>query len=380
MKRAVRPAAPKPAPQPPGVKTVNLALQGGGSHGAYTWGVLDALAEDARIEISAISGASAGTMNAVVFASGMCEGGREAAREKLESFWLSVSSEGSLAPFERKWVNSALSAWGGFWPGSRWMDAWTDAVSGILSPYEFNPLNINPLRVHLEQVVDFERLRGSDGLQLFVAATNVWTGRGHIFRRNILTADHAMASACLPDLFQSVIIDGQPYWDGGYAGNPPLWPLFYETPCRDAIIVQINPIERDQTPRSPAEIRNRIDEVTFNASLSGGAKGGRLRRPPHPLGRAQKRPIPGGATASHRRRRQARILQRGDQERRVLAIPQAIARPRPGRGQGMDRGEFRQDRRRKHARYGSDLAPRSGEGANHRRSGDGAVGAAANGS
>jgi NTE family protein len=267
MKRAVRPAAPKPAPQRPGVKTVNLALQGGGSHGAYTWGVLDALAEDARIEISAISGASAGTMNAVVFASGMCEGGREAAREKLESFWLSVSSEGSLAPFERKWVNSALSAWGGFWPGSRWMDAWTDAVSGILSPYEFNPLNINPLRVHLEQVVDFARLRGSDGLQLFVAATNVWTGRGHIFRRNILTADHAMASACLPDLFQSVIIDGQPYWDGGYAGNPPLWPLFYETPCRDAIIVQINPIERDQTPRLPAEIRNRIDEVTFNASL-----------------------------------------------------------------------------------------------------------------
>lgn len=277
MKRARKPAAPKPVapkaraskPAASGgaVKTVNLALQGGGSHGAYTWGVLDALAEDMRIEISAISGASAGTMNAVVFASGMCEGGREGARQKLETFWLSVSSEGSLAPFERKWIDKALAAWGGFWPGSRWIDAWTDAVSGSLSPYEFNPFNVNPLRVHLEQVVDFERLRTTDGLQLFVAATNVWTGRGHIFRRNILTADHAMASACLPDLFQSVIIDGEPYWDGGYAGNPPLYPLFYETQCRDAIIVQINPIERHQTPRLPAEIRNRIDEVTFNASL-----------------------------------------------------------------------------------------------------------------
>ena len=267
MKRAVRPAAPKPTPQRQGVKTVNLALQGGGSHGAYTWGVLDALAEDTRIEISAISGASAGTMNAVVFASGMCEGGREAAREKLESFWLSVSSEGSLAPFERKWVNSALSAWGGFWPGSRWMDAWTDAVSGILSPYEFNPFNVNPLRVHLEQAVDFERLRATNDLKLFIAATNVRTGRGEIFRRDILTADHAMASACLPELFQAVIINGQPYWDGGYAGNPPLWPLFYETQCRDAIIVQINPIERNELPRTSGEISNRVDEVTFNASL-----------------------------------------------------------------------------------------------------------------
>ncbi len=143
---APKPAAPKPASPQQAVKTVNLALQGGGSHGAYTWGVLDALTEDTRIEISAISGASAGTMNAVVFASGMCEGGREAAREKLEKFWLSVSSEGSLAPFERRWFDKALAAWGGFWPASRWVDTWTDAVSGILSPYEFNPLNINPLR------------------------------------------------------------------------------------------------------------------------------------------------------------------------------------------------------------------------------------------
>jgi NTE family protein len=269
MKRAIHRPAKKPASRRSAVKTVNLALQGGGSHGAYTWGVLDALAEDARIEIAAISGASAGTMNAVVFASGMSEGGREAAREKLEAFWLSVSSEGSLSPLARRWFDKALAAWGDFWPGSRWIEAWTDAVSGILSPYEFNPLNVNPLRIHLEQVVDFERLRATDGLKLFIAATNVRTGRGEIFRRDILTVDHAMASACLPQLFQAVVINGEPYWDGGFAGNPPLWPLFYETQCRDAIIVQINPIERDETPRLLADIDNRVDEITFNASLLG---------------------------------------------------------------------------------------------------------------
>jgi NTE family protein len=267
MTRAARPAAPRPAAQSRSVKTVNLALQGGGSHGAYTWGVLDALAEDARIEISAISGASAGSMNGVVFAAGMDEGGRDGAREKLERFWLSISTEGSLAPFQRKWVNSALSAWGGAWPGSRWIDAWTDAISGVLSPYEFNPLNVNPLRAHLVATVDFERLRASDDLKLFVAATNIRTGRGEIFRRNILTADHVMASACLPQLFQAVIIDGQAYWDGGFAGNPPLWPLFYETQCRDAIIIQINPVERDEIPKTPSEINDRVNEITFNASL-----------------------------------------------------------------------------------------------------------------
>jgi NTE family protein len=267
MSRASKPAAQKAAAQRQAVKTVNLALQGGGSHGAYTWGVLDALAEDTRIEISAISGASAGTMNAVVFASGMSEGGRERAREKLEKFWLSVSSEGTLAPFQRRWVDRALSAWGGFWPGRRFIDAWTEAVSGFLSPYEFNPFNVNPLKVHLERAVDFERLRASNEPKLFIAATNVRTGRGAIFRRDILTVDHAMASACLPQLFQTVIIKGEPYWDGGFAGNPPLWPLFYETQCRDAIIVQINPIERDEIPQRPGEISNRVDEVTFNASL-----------------------------------------------------------------------------------------------------------------
>ena len=143
--------------------------------------------------------------------------------------------------------------------------------------------------VHLEQAVDFERLRASDGVKLFVAATNVRTGRGEIFRRDILTADHAMASACLPQLFQAVIINGEPYWDGGFAGNPPLWPLFYETQCRDAIIVQINPIERDETPRLPGGDRRPGRRDHFQREPAGGAQGRRFRRPPHPLGRAQER-------------------------------------------------------------------------------------------
>lgn len=261
--------APNTAAARTNVKTINLALQGGGSHGAYAWGVLDALAEDERIAIAAISGASAGAMNAVVYASGMDEGGRRRAREKLEEFWLSVSTEGSLLPVQRKLLGAWANVLGPTWPGSQLLGAWADAVSSFVSPYAFNPLNINPLRSHLAAVVDFERLRGSDEVKLFVAATNVKTGRGEIFRRDILTIDHVMASACLPQLFQAVNIDGEAYWDGGYAGNPPLWPLFYETKCNDVIIVQINPIERPETPRSPEEIANRLNEITFNASLLG---------------------------------------------------------------------------------------------------------------
>jgi NTE family protein len=263
---AVTPRA-KPPKEPQAVKTVNLALQGGGSHGAYTWGVLDALTEDERIAISAISGASAGAMNAVVFASGLEEGRRDGAREALEKFWRSVSNEGSLDRPQRRYINGWLAAWNGLLPATRSTAEWSDALSQFVSPYTFNPLNVNPLRAHLVAAVDFERLRGSDALKLFIAATNVKTGRGEIFRRDILTADHVMASACLPRLFQAVQLDGEAYWDGGYAGNPPLWPLFYETQCRDAIIVQINPIERDEIPRTSEEIANREDEITFNASL-----------------------------------------------------------------------------------------------------------------
>jgi NTE family protein len=256
------PAAPTAAGPREAVKTVNLALQGGGAHGAYTWGVLDALAEDGRIAIEGISGASAGAINAVVFASGFAEGGRDGARAKMEKFWLSVSTEGApLAPPQRRLMDTWLAAWG------PWVGALPDALSQLASPYEMNPLNVNPLRDLLVALVDFERLRATDDLKLFVAATNVRTGRGEIFRRDALTVDHVMASACLPHLFQAVTIDGQAYWDGGYTGNPPLWPLFYETQCRDAIIVQINPTERAETPRTPGEIAGRVNEITFNASL-----------------------------------------------------------------------------------------------------------------
>lgn len=252
-----------------GVKPVNLALQGGGSHGAYVWGALDALAGDPRLDIVGISGASAGAINAVVYAAGLAEGGREGARARLERFWLSVSTEGSLAPGQRKLLNAWLGPWGRVWPGTQWAVSWAEALSQFVSPYAFNPFNVNPVLDHLMAAVDFDRLRASDGPQLFVAATNVRTGRGEIFRRNALTADHVMASACLPTLFQAVKIGGDYYWDGGYAGNPPLWPLFYETKCNDVVIVQINPIERDEVPRTPEEIQDRLNEITFNSPLLG---------------------------------------------------------------------------------------------------------------
>ena len=245
------------------MKRVNLALQGGGSHGAYSWGALDALLEDERIEIAGLSGASAGAMNAVVLAAGLEGGGRDGARRVLEKFWRSVSREGALPGSDLPFFNAWLSAWRpAFAPQSL-----VDAISQILSPYSFNPLNVNPLRDHLVEVVDFDRLRRGVGPKLFIAVTNVQTGRGEIFRRDVLTVDHVMASACLPRLFQSVVIDGVPYWDGGFSGNPPLWPLFYETDSADTIIVQINPIERPEAPRSAEEITDRMNEITFNAGL-----------------------------------------------------------------------------------------------------------------
>jgi len=245
-------------------KAVNLALQGGGAHGAYTWGVLDALLEDGRIEIEAISGASAGAMNAVALAEGFADGGPDGARKKLREFWLSISADGALTPIQRKLFDAYFGAFA-FSASPAYY--WFDALTHFASPYEFNPLNINPLRDHLVKMIDFEKLRSLDRPKLLVAATNVFTGKGAIFRGKELTADHVMASACLPRLFQAVEIHGVPYWDGGYAGNPPLWPLFYETSTDDAIIVQINPIERHETPRTARDILNRADEITFNSHL-----------------------------------------------------------------------------------------------------------------
>ncbi len=243
---------------------INLALQGGGSHGAFTWGVLDRLLEDGRFTIDGISGTSAGAMNAVCLADGFHAGGREGARAKLKQFWEAVGDRGRMAPPLRT-------------PWDMWIGNWSLAHSPLLqlenfmrsflSPYDLNPFDVNPLKDIVAAVVDFSNVQACDSLRLFIAATNVWNGKVRVFSNGEINADAVMASACLPTLFKAVEIDGIPYWDGGYMGNPALFPFFYETDCDDLVLVQINPIERLDTPQSSQEIANRIDEITFNASL-----------------------------------------------------------------------------------------------------------------
>jgi NTE family protein len=245
-------------------KKINLALQGGGAHGAFTWGVLDSILADSRLEIEGISGASAGAINAVMLADGLAGGGPDEARKRLADVWRAVSTNGDLSALERTVTDRLLS----FVPfeGSP-AQAWFDAVSHFWSPYDFNPLNINPLKDVVERFVDFERLRSCGDRQLFVTATNVFTGRLRIFPREKITAEVVMASACLPMLFQAVEIDGIPYWDGGYMGNPAIFPFFRTTDTEDVLIVSINPLQRNATPRTQNEIVNRINEITFNSSL-----------------------------------------------------------------------------------------------------------------
>lgn len=204
-------------------KTINLALQGGGAHGAFTWGVIDRILEDERLEIAAISGTSAGAMNAVVAADGLVRGGREAAREKLESFWRAVSVAGMSSLIRRSWLDRFQGNWSlDHSPGFMWMDVMTR----FWAPGQFNPMRLNPLRDILVEHVDFENVCGCQEMKVFVAATNVETGQVRVFDRSHLCADMVMASACLPFLFEAVEIDGVSYWDGGYTGNPPLHPLY----------------------------------------------------------------------------------------------------------------------------------------------------------
>ncbi len=246
-------------------KPVGLALQGGGSHGAYVWGILDFLLEDGRLDFEGICGTSAGSVNGVLCAYGLLVGGREGARRSLDDFWRGVEGMGALfnpaaqMPFQELlpgWPRDHSLALEGY-----------KAVTRLLSPYQFNPMNFNPLRDALERHVDFERLRRSRGTKLFVSATNVRTGKGRVFQTHEVTVDVVLASACLPTMFQAVEIDGDPYWDGGFMGNPVLYPLIYKTATRDIIIVHVNPIERPGTPRTPHEIESRMHEITFNASL-----------------------------------------------------------------------------------------------------------------
>ena len=248
----------------PGLKTVNLALQGGGAHGAFTWGVLDRLLEDERIVFDGISGTSAGAMNAVVMASGFEQAGRDGAREALQKFWRAVSRDGRMNPVQRNLMDRFLGNWS-FDHNPAFLAL--DVATRFMSPYDLNPFNINPLREILEREVDFEAVRASRKLKLFISATNVRTGKARIFHANEITPDMVMASACLPFLFKAVEIDGTPYWDGGYVGNPPLYPFFRATGTDDVILVQTNPVVREETPQTAREILNRVNEITFNASL-----------------------------------------------------------------------------------------------------------------
>jgi NTE family protein len=242
---------------------IDLALQGGGSHGAFAWGVLDRLLEEPRFCIAAISGTSAGAMNAAVLADGWTERGAEGAREALEKYWRRVSRAAAFSPLQR----SALD---------RFMGRWTldtspayialDLMSRLLSPYDLNPIGLHPLRSILTESIDFDRLTRSP-IKLFITATNVRTGRGRIFRNGEITADVLLASACLPTMFRAIEIDGDEYWDGGFAGNPTITPLIRESDAHDTILVQINPRERPERPRSASDILNRLNEISFNSPL-----------------------------------------------------------------------------------------------------------------
>ena len=242
---------------------IDLALQGGGSHGAFTWGVLDRLLEEPTLKIEGISGTSAGAMNAAVLACGWTGGGAGSAKAALDAYWERVSRAAAFSPFQRS-------------PLDRLMGRWTldtspayvayDLMSRMLSPYDLNPLGFNPLRAILAESIDFDRLKQAP-MKLFVTATNVRTGRGRIFRNAEITAEVLLASACLPTMFQAIDIDGECYWDGGYVGNPTITPLVRETDGRDTILVQINPPERTVSLRSAAEILNRLNEISFNSPL-----------------------------------------------------------------------------------------------------------------
>ncbi|HQR10000.1 MAG TPA: patatin-like phospholipase family protein [Casimicrobiaceae bacterium] len=253
---------------------VDLALQGGGSHGAFTWGVLDRLLEEPRLQFDGISGTSAGAMNAAVMASGLMQGGPEGARAALEGFWKSVSDAARMSPLRRGPIEILTGNWTlDYSPAFMAVEF----AAQVFSPYDTSLGGPNPLSAILAKHVDFAHLNEAS-IRLFVTATNVHTGQGRIFRNAELTPDVLLASACLPTMFQAVEIDGVPYWDGGYAGNPSMAPLVRECNASDTILVQINPIVRPGTPRTAREIQNRLNEISFNATLLKELKAGALLR------------------------------------------------------------------------------------------------------
>jgi NTE family protein len=240
---------------------IDLALQGGGAHGAFTWGVLDRLLEEPRLRIEGISGTSAGAMNAAVLAHGHAAGGAHGARAALEDFWHRVSRAALLSPFRRTPLDMMMGRWT---LDTSPVFLALDLAARMFSPYDLNPRGANPMRDILNACVDFARLAQSP-IRLFVTATNVHTGR--VFRNAEISPDALLASACLPTLFQAIEIDGEPYWDGGYVGNPTITPLVRECASSDTILVQVNPVERPGTPRTAREILDRLNEVSFNSPL-----------------------------------------------------------------------------------------------------------------
>lgn len=272
--RRARPVAP--APSAAGPVPLDLALQGGGSHGAFTWGVLDRLLQEERFVLDGVSGTSAGALNAVVMATGLARGGRDGARAALAAFWRDVARTGECFGGHRgtggwwdpKQAAGMLNALPWMAPLTEWAWRWPTLLTSFASPYQFNPLGLNPLRDVAERHVDIAAVRAAP-LRVFVTATSVHTGQAEVFTGDRLSLDAVLASACLPHLFRAVEIDGVPYWDGGYTGNPALWPLVYETRALDVLLVKINPIERTGTPDTPMEIADRVSEITFNAGLTG---------------------------------------------------------------------------------------------------------------
>ncbi|MBB4517488.1 patatin-like phospholipase family protein [Paraburkholderia fungorum] len=242
-------------------KKIALALQGGGAHGAFTWGVLDRLLADNRLMIDAISGTSAGAMNAAVLADGFEKGGARGARDGLNRFWEAIARAGAFSLYR-----SAPWTPLGFHPVV--FLPWYEWLAQMLSPYQLNPFNINPLRDFLTEAIDFDCVRACQKIRLYISATNVRTNCLRIFTAKELSVDVLMASACLPQIYQAIQIDGDDYWDGGYVGNPVLAPLIEECPdFADILIVQVNPVRRDDVPRTAAEIADRVNEVSFNSSL-----------------------------------------------------------------------------------------------------------------
>ncbi len=268
-------------------KPINLALQGGGAHGAYAWGVMDRLLEDGRLDFIGVSATSAGAMNAAAYAHGYYQGGPkhsvENARQALHDFWEAVSRiKERFGVFDPPWAQHAVEgpapeewkdvpffeAFMSFWePAHAFAYSAMETFTRTVSPYDFNPLQINPLRDILDEQIDFDALRQCRHTKLFVSATNVRTGKVKVFRTQEMTRDIVLASACLPFLYQAVEIDGEAYWDGGYMGNPSLWPLFYDVDTRDILVVHLNPIEREEIPVRSSEIMNRINEISFNTAL-----------------------------------------------------------------------------------------------------------------